>query len=251
MALRDQSTAATQATTVEAEAPEHDQAFVEQAVTQAEVAAAPAVVQSTGAVVAANSPLSNVSILRQMENIFNKMGKEWSFTVFTGINVSNGAVKTQNTKLSFGSYVDIRVLNWEDQYMVHCGVQTPTPETKELLRFSKDGVTLNDGTPVASWIQQLKEEGYPNAKCDQRAVILGVIQGSEKKVEGVNYVCASLSISSRNNWKAFVEQRDMDIQFMGKQDDPNRQTVRLLASSITNKRGEEYPAFEFKHQDDL
>lgn len=251
MALRDQSTAATQTTTVEAEAPEHDHAFVEQAVTQAEVAAAPAVVQSTGAVVAANSPLGNVSILRQMENIFNKMGKEWSFTVFTGINVSNGAVKTQNTKLSFGSYVDIRVLNWEDQYMVHCGVQTPTPETKELLRFSKDGITLNDGTPVASWIQQLKEEGYPNAKCDQRAVILGVIQGSEKKVEGVNYVCASLSISSRNNWKAFVEQRDMDIQFMGKQDDPNRQTVRLLASSITNKRGEEYPAFEFKHQDDL
>lgn len=251
MALRDQSTAATQTTTVEAEAPEHDQVFVEQVVTQAEVAAAPAVVQPTGAVVAANSPLSNVSILRQMENIFNKMGKEWSFTVFTGINVSNGAVKTQNTKLSFGSYVDIRVLNWEDQYMVHCGVQTPTPETKELLRFSKDGVTLNDGTSVASWIQQLKEEGYPNAKCDQRAVILGVIQGSDKKVEGVNYVCASLSISSRNNWKAFVEQRDMDIQFMGKQDDPNRQTVRLLASSITNKRGEEYPAFEFKHQDDL
>ena len=110
---------------------------------------------------------------------------------------------------------------------------------------------MNDGTPVASWVQQLKEEGYPNAKCDQRAVILGVIQGSDKKVEGVNYVCASLSISSRNNWKAFVEQRDMDIQFMGKQDDPNRQTVRLLASSITNKRGEEYPAFEFKHQDDL
>jgi len=246
MALRDKSPVEVQ------EADVMDQAAAEQTTTIAEEAfAAPAVVPQAAVAVAANSPLNNVSILRQMENIFNKMGKEWSFTVFTGINVSNGAVKTQGTKQSFGAWVDIRVLNWEDQYMVHCGVQTPTPETKELLRFSKDGVTLNDGTPVASWIQQLKEEGYPNAKCDQRAVVLGVIQGSDKKVEGVNYVCASLSISSRNNWKAFVEQRDMDIQFMGKKDDPNRQTVRLLASSITNKRGEEYPAFEFKHQDDL
>lgn len=249
MALRDKSPVESHESEV------MEQAAVEQVTQEAENLAAPAVVPQAAATVAvavaANSPLKNVSILRQMENIFNKMGKEWSFTVFTGINVSNGAVKTQNTKLSFGSYVDIRVLNWEDQYMVHCGVQTPTPETKELLRFSKDGITLNDGTSVASWVQQLKEEGYPNAKCDQRAVILGVIQGSDKKVEGVNYVCASLSISSRNNWKAFVEQRDMDIQFMGKQDDPNRQTVRLLASSITNKRGEEYPAFEFKHQDDL
>lgn len=252
MALRDKSTVEATEQFVAGEDQISDQAFVEQDVAQAAApAAAPAVAPQANTSLAANAGLPQTCILQQMKDVFARMGKEWSWTTYTGVNVAGGAVKTAQ-KASLGNFIDVRVLNWEDQYMVHCGVAQPTDETKELVRYSKDGKTLEKGGgSVDSWIQQLKEEGYPNARCDKRVVILGVLMGSDRKVEGVKYVCVSLSPSSRNNWLAFLEGRDLDIQFGGKVDDPMKQVVRMSVESVTNKQKQDYSVFAFTHQDDL
>lgn len=251
MALRDKSTAEATQQFEAGEDQINDQAFAEQDVAQAAApAAAPAVVPQASTALAANAAIGQVCILQQMKDVFARMGKEWSWTTYTSINVAVGAIKTAQ-KASMGNFIDVRVLNWEDQYMVHCGVAQPTDETKELVRFSKDGKTLDKGGSVEGWIAQLKEEGYPNARCDKRAVILGVLMGSDRKVEGVKYVCVGLSPSSRNNWLAFVEGRDLDVQFGGKVDDPTKQIVRMAVESVTNKKNQDYSVFAFTHHDDL
>ena len=250
MALRNQATETAIDNTTEA-AEALDQAFVEQDVTQAETqSATPAVAHQANTALAASSPIGAVCILRQMKDIFKQMGKEWSWSTYTGVNVAGGAIKT-GAKASLGNFIDVRVLNWEDQWMVHCGIAQPTDESKELVRYSKDGVNLEKGGTVEGWIQQLKEEGYPNARCDKRAVILGVLMGSDRKVEGVRYVCVSLSPSSRNNWLSFIEQRDLDIQFGGVKDDPMNQIVRMSVESVTNKQKQDYSVFDFKMVSDL
>ena len=250
MALRQEKTTDTVENTNAAALDTTDQATADYSHTQAsEPAAAPAVVPQANTAVVMNNTIGMSSILQQMKDVFRRMGKEWSWTTYTSINVAGGAIKT-TAKASLGNWADVRVLNWEDQFMVHCGVKQPTDETKELVRYSKDGITLDKGGSVESWIQQLKEEGYPDARCDKRAVILGVLMNSEKKVAGVKYVCVSLSPSSRNNWLAFVEGRDLDVQFGGVIDDPMKQIVRMSTESVTNKRGEDYGVFVFKMADE-
>lgn len=225
-----------------------DQAVVEQAPVQATAAfAAPAVQQQASVAVVANSAIGQTCILQQMKDVFTRMGKEWNWKTYTSINVAGGAIKT-SAKASLGNKVKVRILNWEYQWMSHCGLSQPTDESKELVRFSRNGETLEKDSSVtcAEWVRQLKEDGYPNARTDKRAVILGVLVDSERKVEGVRYVAVSLSPSSLNNWAAFVDQRDMDIQFGGVIDDPLKQVVEMSVESVTNKRKEDYSVFSFK-----
>ena len=236
-----------------------DQTAVEQAPAQATAAAvaaaavaatavaAPAVQPQAATALAVNSAIGQTCILQQMKDVFTRMGKEWSWKTYTGINVAGGAVKT-SAKASLGNRIKVRVLNWEYQWMSHCGLAQPTDESKELVRYSRDGVHLEkDGNVTcADYVQQLKEDGYPNARTDKRAVILGVLIESERKVEGVRYVAVSLSPSSLNNWLAFVEQRDLDIQFGGEIDDPKKQVVEMSVESVTNKQKQDYSVFSFK-----
>ena len=182
-----------------------------------------------------------------MKDVFTRMGKEWSWKTYTGVNVAGGAIKT-SAKANLGNRIKVRVLNWEYQWMSHCGLAQPTDESKELVRYSRDGVHLEKDSNItcADWVQSLKEDGYPNARTDKRAVILGVLADSERKVEGVRYVAVSLSPSSLNNWLAFVEQRDLDIQFGGEIDDPMKQVVEMSVESVINKQKQDYSVFSFK-----
>lgn len=248
MALRNETTAQVQEQETQPWETTGDQTAVEQTTAQAtETVAAPAVQPQAATAVAVNSAIGQVCILQQMKDVFTRMGKEWSWKTYTGINVAGGAVKT-SAKASLGNRIKVRVLNWEYQWMSHCGLAQPTDESKELVRYSRDGVHLEkDGNVTcADYVQQLKEDGYPNARTDKRAVILGVLIESERKVEGVRYVAVSLSPSSLNNWLAFVEQRDLDIQFGGEIDDPMKQVVEMSVESVTNKQKQDYSVFSFK-----
>lgn len=249
MALREKAVETQEIDTHEAAV--HDQAFVPQEQTQATAPVAQPTQLAEVAAPAANAvavpanPLMQTCILQQMKDLFTRMGKEWSWKTYTGINVAGGAVKTA-AKASLGNRIKVRVLNWEYQWMSHCGLAQPTDESKELVRYSRDGVNLEKGGMTCdAWVQQLKEEGYPNARTDKRAVILGVLIDSERKVEGVRYVAVSLSPSSLNNWLAFIEQRDLDIQFGGVIDDPLKQVVEMSVESVTNKQKQDYSVFSF------
>ena len=256
MALRNETTAQVQEQETQPWETTGDQAAVEQTPAQATEAsaapavqpqAAPAVQPQAATAVAVNSAIGQVCILQQMKDVFTRMGKEWSWKTYTGVNVAGGAIKT-SAKASLGNRIKVRVLNWEFQWMVHCGLAQPTDESKELVRYSRNGETLEKDSSVtcAEWVRQLKEDGYPGAKVEKRAVILGVLVDSDRKVEGVRYVAVSLSPSSLNNWLAFVEQRDLDIQFGGEIDDPMKQVVELSVESVTNKQKQDYSVFSFK-----
>lgn len=248
MALRNETTAQVQEQETQPWETTGDQTAVEQTPAQAtETVAAPAVQPQAATAVAVNSAIGQVCILQQMKDIFARMGKEWSWKTYTGINVAGGAIKT-SAKASLGNRIKVRVLNWEFQWMAHCGLAQPTDESKELVRYSRNGETLEKDSSItcAEWVRQLKEDGYPNAKVEKRAVVLGVLVDSERKVEGVRYVAVSLSPSSLNNWLAFVEQRDLDIQFGGEIDDPMKQVVEMSVESVTNKQKQDYSVFSFK-----
>jgi hypothetical protein len=247
MALRNETTAQVQEQETQPWETTGDQAAVEQTPAQAtEAIAAPAVQPQAATAVAVNLAIGQVCILQQMKDLFTRMGKEWSWKTYTGVNVAGGAIKT-SAKASLGNRIKVRVLNWEYQWMSHCGLAQPTDESKELVRYSRDGVHLEKDSNItcADWVQSLKEDGYPNARTDKRAVILGVLVDSERKVEGVRYVAISLSPSSLNNWLAFVEQRNLDIQFAGEIDDPMKQVVEMSVESVTNKQKQDYSVFSF------
>ena len=142
MALRNETTAQVQEQETQPWETTGDQAAVEQTPAQAtEAIAAPAVQPQAATAVAVHSAIGQVCILQQMKDVFTRMGKEWSWKTYTGVNVAGGAVKT-SAKASLGNRIKVRVLNWEYQWMSHCGLAQPTDESKELVRYSRDGVHL-------------------------------------------------------------------------------------------------------------
>lgn len=113
-----------------------------------------------------------------------------------------------NKKVSVGSSIIIDVESWEPLWMVIPGTDKAP---KELVAYSRDGLNCNnsDQGTLAEHLAMLKSSGYDKARIEERVLVFGFYEGSEKAfpagVETPEYVQIDLSPTSTRTFHSYME----------------------------------------------
>jgi len=115
---------------------------------------------------------------------------------------NQGSFLCRESKKVLGDTIVFEVLSHQDSYVV-------SPEDdgapNEVVRYSDDGLTCSDGTPVPEHLVWLRANGYPKAKLKQRVVVVAalVTTAKSKDMEGT-LVQLDLSPANRIQWNRYV-----------------------------------------------
>lgn len=165
---------------------------------------------STAVVVqAAAVPQRNAATGNPLKDALNAA----SFNYKDGIQLvaSNGNITLRSSKSSkCGEWVDIDITAWKKVWVCSPGVNGAP---KESVAYSDDGVNCNkaDQGLLSAHLEMLKESGYRKAKIEERAVLLGYYEGSEKPFPGgtaPDEVQIDLSPTAAKAWGSFVNRLD-------------------------------------------
>jgi hypothetical protein len=106
-----------------------------------------------------------------------------------------------DNKKSMGATIQMRLLSWQDSWQVSPG--SDSEEAKQYVRYSDDGKVTKQGENIEQYLEKLRGM-YPNASCDHRVVIAGVLEGAEKgsRLEG-QLVQIDLSKTSKQEFDKY------------------------------------------------
>ena len=136
----------------------------------------------------------------------------FEFGTFPRFSGNQGQIMTPDGKLTFGDTVIIQLISFNDWTMVSPGEKGA--ESTEYVRYSNDGVTINNSDQtVADYLNEIKED-FPKASAKLYTSIWGlVMEVSEKsnceKLIGT-IVEVSLAPMSRKSFTAYDTQRQVD-----------------------------------------
>lgn len=164
-------------------------------------AAAPAAPVGTGLVAAkANALAIMPEAYAITEGMKNAMTVD--FNTFPQITTTNGNFVERETKAVLGDTIEFELLSYQDAWVVDPGDEKAP---KEMVRYSNDGVTCSDGTPVTEHLMFLKAGGYPLANLKERSVVVGeIISASKTKKYDGELVQFDLSPMSRVQWQRYL-----------------------------------------------
>lgn len=146
-------------------------------------------VRNTGAV-AISAPPAMIDIIATLRGVLPV-----EYNTLAQVKCTNGNFVEREGNLNLGDTIVFELLSWQDSYTVTTNEDKAPIET---LKFSDDGITCKDGTPVADHVAALKEQGYIKAGVKHRLVVVGAVHSAAKsdKYNG-NLVQFDLSPESR------------------------------------------------------
>lgn len=183
------------------------------------VAQAPATAQSNAADVA-NTAIAKASttsavavgklqtILADIENALPAV----EFGVLPRLVGSNGQVMDGDKKL-FGDSIKLTLVSWNKNFVISPG--DDSDEAKALVRYSRDGVTIDDtGESVVEYLKNLREvEQYPDANVKEYCELVGILNEAAKPCEHVGgMVQISLSPQSRKSFEGYRLQQSVKVR---------------------------------------
>jgi hypothetical protein len=124
---------------------------------------------------------------------------------------TNGGVFTADSNKEVGRVITIEVFSINKRFTVGISDDQNNAESKELLRYSYDGVTLeNDNRTVDEYVAHLKEVGYESAHVTEYTDLLGLIlEADGKPYEGESMVVVQLAPSSARNFMVARTQQSL------------------------------------------
>lgn len=164
----------------------------------------------------------------------------------TQLVASNGNITLRSSKSSkCGEWVDIDITAWKKVWVCSPGVNSAP---KESVAYSDDGVNCNkaDQGLLSAHLEMLKESGYSKAKIEERAVLLGYYEGSEKPFPGgaaPDEVQIDLSPTAAKAWGSFVNRLDAALS-RRRITAETASVVRFTAVVSETKSGESYTTIE-------
>ena len=189
---------------------------------QPEVAtpAAPAPTASTAVAPAASTAVTvNTSEeAKRFQREFDEMRGAASFDygTFPIYKAINGSIREtgQGKTASFGRWVKVRMLAWDDSYQIGPGVDGS--KAKDFVGFSKDGKTVDSvigedlrhfvGKPVTEYLDFLRNEGYDKAESKRYVhTACAVLDSEDGTHEPGQIVQVTLSQSSLPSFSAYQE----------------------------------------------
>lgn len=110
-----------------------------------------------------------------------------------------------------GSHVTLEVLSFNYKWTASPGQDGA--EAAKTLRTSYDGKTIDsDGSDLLSYVEQLKIDGYEDAKITRRVDVIGVLVGSEKQYDRAgDLVMVDLAPTSVARFEGQLGQASMKV----------------------------------------
>jgi len=160
------------------------------------------------------------------------------FDTFIRLKAGVGDVQ-DNDGVSFGKVIEMTLVSWQDNWDVSPGEDSE--EAKALVKYSDDGIVLNDGTNmlVTDYVNQLKAADWKNANIKKKATLVGILEGAENGTHPVvaallgNVVALSLSSQGRKTFDRYRFDRTIKIQ-MGKASPEGAEKVTITAHAKKN-----------------
>jgi len=150
---------------------------------------------------------------------------------------SNGQIMDKDDR-QLGDTVTVQIVSWSSNFVVSPGIDSAP---KEVVKYSRDGISVNEsGEAVAACLAKMQET-YPTAKVKEYTSLAGILieSGKESPHKG-NLVEVSLSPTSRKLFSGFRKQQTMKIR-MGL---TPVSYVLKLSTAIKSKGSDKYTVIE-------
>lgn len=154
------------------------------------------------------------------------------FNTLPNLKAEQGSFFERESGTKLGEWLDLQLLSFQDDWAVTPG---DSKADKKLARYSNDGITCTDGTPVAEHLQTLKAQGFPNAKLQKRIVLVGALVGTEKN--GDAFVGNLHQISLPPTGKAKFEQYKANTAWRASQGTVDAQAATSMRLTATVAKG--------------
>ena len=135
-------------------------------------ASAQTAVASKPAAAAVPSVRGQLSALSHLKNALRV-----DYNTLAQITAQQGNMVEREGKVNMGDTGLFDLISYQDSWVVAPGDDKAPTET---LRFSEDGITCSDGTPVQEHLDFLKHNGYPMAAIRQRTVVVAAVVSAAK-----------------------------------------------------------------------
>ena len=145
------------------------------------------------------SKMSDMNPYPGFENVFVV-----EFNTLPQVKADQGSFKLADGDKSLGDTITLDLVSWQWQWQLATG-DIENPKSKEFLRYSKDGITAENGDNMAEILALAKAGGFPKSKIQERIVIVGSFVDAGKQSKGWNgkFISIDMSPSSVGNFKAF------------------------------------------------
>lgn len=114
-------------------------------------------------------------------------------------------VVKDSSEADLGPEVKMELMSYQDSW-----VASPNDKKAdvELVKYSDDGITSKDGVDLKAHIEDLKEQGYGNAKIAHRCIIVGELLSAGPAGEDLvgNLIQVDLPETGRRSFNAFTLQ---------------------------------------------
>lgn len=128
--------------------------------------------KSTAVAAPANTQVAKTRpMVNPLETLKDAFPVQWD--TLRNMVVTNGNVMDKQTAKVLGDSIGLEILSFQDQWVVSPGVDGD--EAKEHVRYSDDGKTTTQGEDVDTYLKQLKESGFPEAKKSERLILVGAL----------------------------------------------------------------------------
>ena len=208
---------------------ETDTATAEHPATETATAAAPVVVSSATAVtmVAPNTG----DVIGQF-----KGAMPVDYNTLAQVKCTNGNFVEREANKVMGDTIVFELLSWQDSYVVSAN---DDKAPKETLKFSNDNVTCTDGTPVATHLNDLKNEGWSKASVKHRLTVVGAVQ-SASKTSDFNGVLVQFDLSPESRVLFQRYQATTAYGVRTGRVDPNKATTIKASARLVTKGSNTY-----------
>lgn len=190
-----------------------------------------------GHLVAAQVPKVNVNHVKELKDKFTVQ-----YDSLAQLQASQGQFMDRESGLSLGAELLFELLSFQEQFVV-----TPNDNraTKEVVRYSSDGITCSDGTDVKQHLADLRELGWANARVNARYIIVGSLLAAEK-VDSMNGTLVQIDLSpkSRSQFDRYLIQSAYDLA-KGLITEAQSTVLDLTAQVAKNAKGDIYTVVKF------
>jgi len=134
--------------------------------------------------------IADLDPFKQLENQFVV-----EFNTFPQIKVNQGAFRLADGDKNMGDTIAMEVISWQKQWQLAPG-DIDNPKAKEFLRYSKDGITAENGDDMKEILALAKSNGFPNAKISERVIVVGQVIDGGKQAKSTNSKIHQIDLSS-------------------------------------------------------
>lgn len=174
----------------------------------ADVAATTAIATASASSTAVAKPGKNIpTALTDLQNQFVV-----DYDTFPRLMAGTGSIEDNDSR-DLGEWIKLTLVSWQNQWDIVPGSQDE--EAKAHLRYSSDGVTIDaTGESVNEYLLKLQNEmGYTKASVKHRAVLVGILEESQKPSALVGEtVQVSLSPQARKTFESYRFSRTIKAQ---------------------------------------